>query len=203
MTHMEASVWDAVSASVAAGALLLSIIVWLTQRRRDRQQADVQARLVAIEAARRGDEVQRREEEKRAALIADVRIVEFRLVQGGKAGDSDKVSITIKNRGPAVATNIGVALLESEDRAPSSGLGGLVESLDEFGGWDPNSRKGYFQIKAETVDALAPSDSVRLPFWLRYRPVGNQRVRLAWADGRGPQVAYPVAEFDPEPAERD
>jgi hypothetical protein len=199
---MEASVWDAVSSSVAAGALLLSVIVWLTQRRRDRQQADVQARLAAIEEARRDDEVQRREEEKRAALSADVRLVEFRLERGGPAGDSDMVSITIENRGPAVAKNISVSLLESEDRAPTSALGDLVESLDEFGGWDRKSRKGYYQIKADTVEALAPGDHVRLPFWLRYRPASNERVRLAWADGRGPQVAYRVASFDPEPAGR-
>jgi hypothetical protein len=207
MRTLSSLLWDAVSGVAAAGALLLSFIVWLSQRRRDQDQADIQKRLASIEEARRNDEVERMEEARQAALVADVRVVEFRMERPGGSGHSDKVSITIENRGPSPARSIDVAMLESEDRAPSAGLGEAVEFVDQFGGYSGRSRMGYFQIPWELptrrpLKAFEPGERVIFPFWLRYRPIGNESFRIVWEDGRGAQVAHPVVPFDPDPAGR-
>jgi hypothetical protein len=115
--------WEAVSGLVAAGALTLSIVVLITQRSRDRRQELIQERLSEIEDARRHDEVRSRDQAQDRALIADVRVCEFRMESPGGAGQSDMVSITIENRGPALARRLDLALWKtrSEHRATISG----------------------------------------------------------------------------------
>ena len=199
--------WDAVSSFAAGGALLISMLVWLSQRRREQRQVDIQERLARVEEARRDDEILRRDKEWQAELVADVRILEFRMERPGGSGESDKVSITIENRGPGVAQNIDVALLDSEDRAPSNGLGNAVEELDEFGGYSGKSRKCYFQIPWELgvtrpLASLGAGEQVSFPFWLRYRAMGSEGIRLVWEDARGQQLIKPFVHFDARPAER-
>lgn len=204
MAAVESSVlWDAVGGVAAAGALLVSVLVWRSQRGRDRQQADMQQRLTSIEEGRRQDEIESRDEARDSALVADVRVSEFRIERPGGAGDSDLVSITIENRGPALARSIDIALLDSEDRAPGNHLGDAVELLDTFGGFDGKAREGYFQIPMpRPMEPLSANGTVTLPFWLRYREIGNSRIRVAWEDGRGSQIARPSVHLNTEPAWR-
>jgi hypothetical protein len=163
----------------------------------------MQQRLTSIEEGRRQDEIESRDDARHSALVADVRVSEFRIERPGLAGDSDKVSITIENRGPAPARNIDLALLDSQDRAPSNGLGAAVELLDTFGGWDGKSPNGYFQIPMpRPMEPLSANETITIPFWLRYREVGNSRIRVAWEDGRGPQITRPSVQLDTEPAWR-
>lgn len=199
--------WEAVSGAAAVMTVLVSIAVWVTQHRRERRQTGLQERLASIEEARRQDEVERLEDTRQATLVADVRVVTLGMERPGGTRESDRVSITLENRGPALARNIDVALLDSEDRAPSVGLGHAVEPLEEFGGYSGTSRRCYFQIpwgtdRARPLESLPAGAQVTLPFWLGYRMHGNQRVRVAWEDGRGPQVARLVVPFDSEPAGR-
>jgi hypothetical protein len=199
-----ASLWDALSAVAAVGALVLSIVVWLGQRGRDRRQVEVQERLAVIEEARRHDEVRSREEALHSALAADLRVTAFWLERPGNAGQSDKVVIEIENHGPSVARNIDVALLDSEDGRGTQGLGPAVEWLDQFGGYSGNSRKGYFQIPWELptnrpLEALQPQATVTFPFWLRVRAYGNQGVLVVWEDGTGPRKSNQVVRFDWDP----
>jgi hypothetical protein len=121
MTTAASEVREAVMAPERR-ALTLSIVVLITQRSRDRRQELIQERLAEIEDARRHDEVRSRDQAQDRALIADVRVCEFRMERPGGAGQSDKVSITIENRGPALARRLDLALLEDEKRAPSNHL---------------------------------------------------------------------------------
>lgn len=208
MTTVESSaVWDAISSSAAAGALLVSVLVWETQRRRYRKQVDMQERLASIEEARRQDEIERRDEARHGALAADVRVSEFRMERPGGSRQSDKVSITIENRGPALARNIDIALLASEDGARSVNLGDAVERLDQFGDYSGKLRECYFQIPweletARPLEVLGPNERATFPFWLGYRAFGNVSMRVAWEDGRGSRIARPAVYFDQDPAER-
>ena len=178
----------------------------MTQLHPDREQIQIQQRLASIEESRRLDEVEVRERARRAELVADVRVIEFRLERPGGSGSSDKVSITVENRGPATARSIDVAMIDSESRAESSHLGEVVEWL-ERGGRDSKWRDGYFRIPWELdgprpLGALAPNAQVTFPFWLRYRQGGNVGLRVVWEDGTGPQVSRPAVRFDAEPAWR-
>jgi|ERR1700722_1772394 len=136
---MATTVWNAASIGIAAGALLVSMLTFLSQRQRDHKDAEFDARLVAIEESRRGDEIGRREEDVRARQIADIRVVSFRMESPGRAGYPDKVSVTIENNGPAEARKLDLAILESADRAPGNGLGSLVEPTDRLGGYKGDS----------------------------------------------------------------
>jgi hypothetical protein len=196
---IEAFNWNAVSATAAIGALVLSVFVWLSQRRQDRRQVDLQERLASIEEARRADEIRSRDEDRSRTLVADVRVTEFRMERPGAAGTSDKLSITVRNRGPAEARNIDVALADGERSRRANHLGNQVEPLGESA--------GFYQIAWEVsgprpLERLAPDEEVRFPFWFRERVIGDRRIRVEWEDGRGEQVIRPIVAFDREPAYR-
>jgi hypothetical protein len=127
--------------------------------------------------------------------------------RAGGSGYSDKVSLTIENRGPAIARNLDVAMLESEDRKGSQPLGELVERTEKRGGYSGVSPEHYFEITWELggtrpLQSLSAHEQVIFPFWLRYRSVGHVGFRVTWEDGRGPQVAKPFVPFNVEPAGR-
>jgi hypothetical protein len=77
------------------------------------------------------------------ALVADVRVLGITFVRPGNAGDSDRLELTVENRGPAPARNIDVALKDTERGAQTNHLREVVEFLDEDSGGD---RVGYFRI---------------------------------------------------------
>ena len=187
--------WDGLNAVIAGLALVLSFVVWRGQKRGEREQAalhkeqtELQRRMAVIEEARREDEVDARANEAAMQAVADVRPTELRLVLPGRAGNSDRLGLMVVNHGPAVARRISVSLRESANRAVSQHLQGLVELVDEYGGYGGESQLGYYAVKAPELDQLLPGSSFLFEFWLRNRVVGVANVRLAWEDDRGPQV---------------
>jgi hypothetical protein len=198
---MATSAWGVTSGLVAAGALIVSALTFLGQRRRDRRETEIEVRLLAVEESRRGDEISTREQQRHAAQVADVRIVAFRMESPGGAGYSDKVSVSIENRGPAEARNLDLAILKAADRAHGNGLDSLVETTDQLRGYSGKSPRGYYQVPWELdtprpLGRLAPTEYVILPFWLRYRTIGNQTFRVTWEDGRGEQMSKPTVLFE-------
>jgi hypothetical protein len=194
-------IWAGVSAVVAIGALVVSGLAWLSQKSSDRKQDQIQERLAKIEEARRQDEIESRNKAQEATLVADVRVCDFGLSIPGSSGDSDKIRITVENRGPAPAMNIDVALMEDKERAPSSHLGGVVEEVEG------NSHESYFQIPwgldtPRPLEVLRADDRVTFSFWFRYRLFGSVGIRVSWEDGRGSQVIRPFVQFDPTPTWR-
>ena len=132
-------------------------------------------------------------------MIADVQVSEFSMSRPGAAGDSDKVSITLENRGPSNAFSVDIALMEFNDRAPSAHLLEAVESVD--------AGKSYFKIPWELeadrpLEKLSANTRITFPFWFRYRLQGNIGLRIVWEDGRGTQVARPFIQFDQTPTWR-
>jgi hypothetical protein len=179
--------WVALGGVVVA-TLALGVSIWVGRR-----QSAVAARMATIEEARRRDEEVKAEESRQASLVADVRVRELRLLGGG-ARQSDRVRLTIENRGPAMARNIDAAIKDSEDRAPSAGLGNAVEYLDERGGYSGDSRLAYFQIPRQPhgpppLEELAPDSNQGFDFWHTYRLVADVGILLTWDDGRGRQSA--------------
>jgi hypothetical protein len=190
--------WD-VNTLVAVLALVLSAVVWLSQRRsvRDQttlqnEQTELQRRLTVIEEARRNDEVENKNSEQEARVIADVRVEGLKLVIPGPSGASDRLGVKIVNYGPAIARHIALAIRETADRAVSQHLKEFVEPLDE----DPEARKGYYAVDAEPLDELLPNSTFAFEFWLRYRVVDVAYIRVAWVDGRGPQVRHQATRLD-------
>jgi hypothetical protein len=192
---MGCQVWEALGVIIAAGALLLSVIVWLTQRRQHRQQVELQDRLAAIEEARRQDEVIQRRRAEEAELGADVRVEAIRLIRGGPSGTSDRVGFTVANNGPASAENVFLAIKESADRAVSMHLGELIEVTDEVGGYSRSSPLGYYRIDAKPLVDLLPASTFEVECWLRYRLVSDVEVRISWVDGQGTQVRHSRVPF--------
>lgn len=166
--------WAAVSSLVAVCALVVSVVAWLSQRSRDRQQVQIQKRLAAIEEARREEEIDSRDKAREASLAADVRVYEIRMESLGGTRQPDHIIITIENRGAAIARNIDIAIKDSEDMGPGAGLGKAIESIEgEFGGYGGNSPKHYFEIPwnlgtPRPLEMLGPGDRVTFPF-LFYR----------------------------------
>ena len=198
---------DWISGLAAAGALVISIIALLLQRRQNAGQLSIQERMTRIEEARRLDEIAAAAEAQRASAVADVRVVSFDLERPNGAQASDKVSITIVNHGPAEARGIDVAVLESEDRVAAQRLGDLAESTNLVGGHSAESPLGYYQIPWELpiprpVAHLAPGQELVLPFWLRHRAYGQNQIRVEWSDDRGPQVAKCAVAFNLEARHR-
>jgi ketosteroid isomerase-like protein len=141
---------------------------------------------------------------KHAAKVANIRVSAFQLE---RPGETEKVSITIINNGPAVARNIDLAVLDSEDRAKSAGLGDVVEATEHFGGYAGKSRLCYFQIPwglplPRPLDGLEPGHEATFPFWHRYRFYGMTGMRVTWEDERGIQILRCMVPFNAEPAWR-
>lgn len=194
--------WDAVSSVAAVVAVVVSIAVWISQRRLTKRQVDIQERLGSIEEARREDELRASEQERLAGLVADVRVLSFRMERPGRSGDSDRVSITIENRGPSTARLLNIALKDNQDAAGGNHLGDAVELLDEYDGHSGHSQMGYFSIPGqdEVPGPINPGDQTTVAFWHRTRLFGNVGVRLEWEDGRGLNVSRVHVPFDPNPA---
>src|SRR5689334_12178399 len=113
-----ASNWEAAGVVVAAVALVVSVFAIALQQRQATKQAALQDRLGKIEIERREEEEAASERERLAQLAADVRVKGWHVVT---TMESDKVRLTVENRGPAIAREIEVAIKTTADRVSSLG----------------------------------------------------------------------------------
>lgn len=198
--------WEAISSVAAVVAVILSVVALTNQRRTDRAQVTLQQRLALIEEQRRADEVSKRDAELEAARRANISAVKFQLVQGGRAQDSDRVSITLFNAGQAKARGVDVAMLEGEDRAKSAGLGESVEQTEDVGGFSGTSPLHYYQIPwslpgGRPLKELGPGEAVTLAFWHRYRIIEAANIRITWEDDGGRHVTRAIVPFVANPTD--